>query len=250
VNLGQNTSHFAGSPYARMLTQLGAPSDVVETDYDSSTALFTGHETRGLELFTETLSTCNAGVVRSGLALDEAGFLLLGDVNKPGVLDSPCLMQAASSSPWAVPLLHTSRDNASVFELIGPGTGHPDLQDLTAAATRTRVVAGPSVTWEWDWSSSRPVSQVSVGQAGAVGSTSAVALQVRELGGDWLTLAGARSAIGDGARAAPYLLATLPAGTRATALRIVISTAGSQVPAAVATAAPVDVAALGPRSGP
>ena len=84
--------------------------------------------------------------------MDNAGFLLLGDLNKPGVLDSPCLRAVAASSPWAVPLLHTNRDDASVFELIGPGTGHPDLQDLTAAATESNsVTPGGAIVWEWDW---------------------------------------------------------------------------------------------------
>ena len=106
VNLGQNTSHFAGSPYARILTQLGRPTDVVETDYLSSTALFTGHDTRETA-FTDTVSSCNTAVIRSALALDHAGYLLLGNVNKPDVLDRPCLLQVASSSPSAVPLLHT-----------------------------------------------------------------------------------------------------------------------------------------------
>ncbi len=247
VNLGQDTSHFAGSPYVQILSQLGRPTDVVETDYESSTALFTGHDTRN-DAFLDTLSSCNTGVIRSALTLDDAGYLLLGNVNKPDVLDSPCLLNVASSSPWAVPLLHTGRDNASVFELIGPGTGHPEVQNLTASATPTRVVAGSSVFWEWNWSTPRPVSQLSVGQAGTAGVTSAVALQVREVNGAWRTVASVRSAVGDGREAAPYLLAALPNGTVATAVRVLISGAASLSPAAETRAPPVDVAALGGTS--
>ncbi len=248
MNLGQDTSQFAGSPYVELLTHLGQPTEVVETDYGSSTALFTGHQTRGLELFTQTISRCTTAVIRSGLALDDAGYLLLGDVNKPGVLDSPCLLRAASSSPWAVPLLHTGWDNASVFELIGPGTGHPDLQNLTASAIRTMAVAGSSVIWEWDWLTPRTVSQVSVGEAGAAGRTSAVVLQIPQADGAWRTVAAARSAVGDGPAASPYLLATLPAGTVATAFRVVISSGASPPPGATTTTAPVDAAAIGPAA--
>ena len=184
---------------------------MVETDYVSSTALFTGHATHGFA-FTETLSSCDPAVARGALALDNAGFLLLGDLNKPGVLDSPCLRSVAASSPWAVQLLHTNRDDASVFELIGPGTGHPDLQDLTAAATESNsVVPGGTIVWEWDWGQPHPLTQVSVGQAGRPGATTAVTVQIREAGGGWHTIATAPSAVGDGPGSVPYLLATLPA---------------------------------------
>ncbi len=248
VSLGQDTSHFGGSPYVQLLAQLGQPGDVVETDYVSSTALFTGHATHGFA-FTETLNSCDPAVVRGALALDDAGFLLLGDLNKPGVLDSPCLRSVASSSPWAVRLLQTNRDNASVFELIGPGTGHPDLQDLTASATQSNsVTAGGTTVWEWDWGFPRPLTQVSVGQAGRPGADRVVALQIREGGGGWHTIATASSAVGDGPGSVPYLLATLPAATTASALRLLVTpsappTTGSAPPT---MPPPVDVHALGP----
>ncbi len=41
----QDSSQFGGSRYAAILAHLGTPADVVETDYLSSTALFTGHRT-------------------------------------------------------------------------------------------------------------------------------------------------------------------------------------------------------------
>ena len=228
---------------------------MVETDYLSSTALYTGHDTRELA-FTDTVNTCNLSVIRSALAQDNAGFLLLGNVNKPDVLDRPCLLQVASDSSWAVPLLHTSRDNASVFELIGPGTGHPDLENLTTTATRATsatpatpgtqgpATAGPSVA-EWDWSSPRSLSQISVSQAGEVGATTGVVVQTRQVDGTWHTVAAARSAVGDGRGATPFLLATLPAGSMASAVRVVVSSAPSTPPATSATA-PVDLVALGP----
>jgi hypothetical protein len=250
VGYGQNTSHFGGSSYAQMLSELGVPSDVVETDYVSSTALFTGHQTRGFA-FTETLSSCDLSAIRFALAVDEAGYLLLGDVNKPGVLDSPCLWNAATSSPWAVQLLHTARDNASVFELIGPGTAHPQLADLTASAAETTSRGpGGATIWEWDFGRPAAVTQVSLGQAGTAGSTASVTLELRAADGNWHAIAGAHSAVGDGSGAAPYLLASLPAGTLATAVRAVIVGTGAAGTATLNPPAPVDFHALGPPASP
>jgi hypothetical protein len=248
LNLGQDTSHFDGSSYVRLLRQLGPPGEVVETDYISSTALFTGHDTHGYA-FTAALSSCDPRVIRAALTLDDAGFLLLGDVNKPGILDSPCLFSTASASTWAVLLLHTSQDNASVFELIGPGSGHPDLQDLTAAATKTSSASEAGRVWEWDWGTPRTVTQVSVGEAGRAGTTTAVTLQILQVDGAWHTVAASRAALGDGPNVAPYLLATLPAGTEATAVRVVIAGSGMSPAATVAAPAPADVEALGPGPG-
>jgi hypothetical protein len=238
LDAGQNTSHFGGSRYALMLARLGAPSDVVETDYLSATALFTGHLTGGLA-FTNTLTSCDLSAGRAGMTIDGAGYLLLGDFNKPGVLDSPCLLSAATSSSWAVQLLQTRRDQASVFELIGPGTANPNLQDWTRLASRSALVAssGSSIL-EWDWSQLAPVSQVSVGEAASTASTRSVTVQLRGGAGDWRSVAAAPSAVGDGTGVVPYLLATLPAGTRATAVRLVFT--GSGRPAAA------DVHVLGP----
>ncbi len=229
LGLGQDTSHFAGSSYVRLLHQLGPSSQVVETDYLSSTALYTGHDTHGFA-FTATLASCDPSVVRSALALDDAGFLLLGDVNKPGVLDSPCLLSTASGSSWAVPLLHTSQDNASVFELIGPGTGHPDLQDLTTGATETTVAMGADRVWEWDWRTPRAVTQVSVAAAGRAGATTGVTVQILGADGTWQTVAASRTAVGDGPGATPYLLASLPATAEATAVRVVVAGSGPHQP--------------------
>ena len=238
LDAGQNTAHFGGSRYALMLAHLGAPSEVVETDYLSATALFTGHLTGGLA-FTNTLASCDVTSARAGLTVDGAGYLLLGDFNKPGVLDSPCLLRAATSSSWAVQLLQTRRDQASVFELIGPGTANPDVQDWTGLASPSEIVAfnGTSIL-EWDWSQLAPVSQVSVGEAASAATTTSVTMQLRGGDGIWRSVAAAPSAVGDGTGAAPYLLETPPPGTRATAMRLVFT--GSGQPAAA------DVHVLGP----
>jgi hypothetical protein len=221
-----------------MLADLGTPSDVVETDYPSSTALFTGHRTSSLA-FTNTLASCDLAALRFGLASDNASFLLLGDLNKPGVLDRPCIYRTATTSPGAVELLRTNRDRASVFELIGPGTGHPDLRDITRLAVTSRHAANGASVFEWDWTGSEPVTQVSVGAATARGPTTSVLLQIRDDRGGWRTVAASASAVGDGKGAAPYLLAT-PIGQEATGVRVVVIGPG---PATVE-----DVHALGPVS--
>jgi hypothetical protein len=251
LGYGQDTSRFNGSRYEQMLARL--PPDRVETDYVSSTALFTGHYAVGLA-FTETVKHCDPAVIRSSLQLEDAGFLLIGDLNKPGVIDSRCLLDAATSSPWAVRLLHTARDNASVFELFGPGTGHPQLRDLISAGVKsTSVDPGGRTVIEWNWLRPNEVSQVSVGEAGAPGATASVALQLRGGDGRWRTVASAPAAVGDGPGAAPFLLATLPSGTTGTALRVVIVNraggplATSQVNANAANTV-ADVQAMGPGS--
>jgi hypothetical protein len=217
----------------------------VETDYVSSTALFTGHAT-ARSAFDATLTYCYYPGVAAALAQDRAGFLLLGDVNKPGVMDSPCLLAYASSSSSAVRLLHTTRDDASAFELIGPGTGHPGVEELTSGLAPQTSVAGSSATVEWDWGALRPVSQVSVGEAELVmGSTTSVRVDLREADGRWVTVASAGRPAGDGAGFAPYLLATLPTGTTAGALRVVAT--GTSRGAALSVD---DVHALGPTASP
>jgi hypothetical protein len=238
LDLGQDTSHFEGSPYVAMLTHLGTPTDVVETDYLSSIALFTGHRTAMLA-FTDTVSSCDSSAVRKALAVDNAGYLLLGDVNKPDLLDRPCLYDLASSSTWAVRLLQTPWDQASVFELIGPGTGHPDLRDVTALASAPQrtTVNGVSAV-EWDWIVPARVTQVSVGDAATAGRTTSVVLQLRAASGGWQTVAQAAAAVGGAGSRAPYLLADLPAAPEATALRLLITGTG--------TPATADVHALGP----
>jgi hypothetical protein len=243
LDAGQSTSHFEGSRYAGILAQLGSPTEVVETDYLYSTTLFTGRLTADTA-FVGTLSSCYVPGALAAMASDQAGYLLVGDLNKPGYLDSPCLYQAAASSPWAVELLHTSRDDASVFELVGPGTPHPDLRDLAAAAAVTEAASpapAPAVTLTWQWSHLQPVTQVSVGAAGSAGAV-AVTVQLRQANGAWQTVAAARSPVGDGPGFAPYLLATLPVAVDASALRVVVD--------GVSTATVSDVHALGPTVGP
>lgn len=221
---GQNSSQFGGSRYAALLRRLGPPSAVVETDYRSSTALFTGHATNWTA-FTVTQGLCYLPGILQALEQDRAAFLLLGDFNKPGVLDSPCLAGQVPSADWAVPLLHTRRDNASVYELVGAGTGHPGLREV-AAQPAPEVVATPAgATATLRFASPSLVSQVSVGDArlgrrSALPTVSQVSLQLETAGHTWRTVAATTHPVGGSA--SPFLVASLPRPQAALAVRVVI----------------------------
>lgn len=237
----QNSSHFQGSRYAAVLARLGTPADVVETDYTSATALFTGHRTND-NAFLMTQIFCDESSISQAIAGDDAGFLLLGDVNKPGVFDDPCLLSQAEAGSWAVPLLHTARDDGYVFELVGPGTAHPGLTSLNAEATPTDLSGPGSEIVEYNWEHPATVDQVSVGEASmSAGPTGFVELQIRRRDGQWTTVSRAGSAVGDEPGAAPYLVANLSTAVVATGIRIVV---GPGTPGAFASVS--DVSAVGP----
>jgi hypothetical protein len=140
-------------------------------------------------------------------------------------MDSPCLLGLAESQPWAVRLLHTSRDDASVFELIGPGTAHPDLTDRLRTADLRRFSSMAAVTYQWTWTTPTDLRQVSVGEAGFTGpgsTTTSVAVQIEVAPGRWTTVVSAPSAVGDGAGYAPFLLAARPVAAGVTGVRVVV----------------------------
>ncbi len=243
-NLGQSSSHFEGSRYMKVLSSLGPPSMVVETDYLYSTALFSGHRT-ARSAFDATATLCYGPAIQAPIAQDHAGFLLLGDVNKPGIMDSPCLLGVADSSKWAVRLLHTSRDDASVYELIGAGTAHPSLSDLGAGATPVLSKSGGTTTVMLGWGAPLVVTQVSVGEASFSGApTASSVLQILTPAGQWVTAAKFQGAVGDAPHASPFLLAAMPPGTVATAVRVVLSGPDPGAPVSVA-----DLHALGLSAG-
>jgi hypothetical protein len=246
----QNSSRPIGSPYAAMLASLGAPRDVVETDYLSTIALVSGHRTADAA-FIATLLSCPDDTIGTALAGDNAGYLLVGALNKPEQVGSPCMLSEATSQPWAVRLLRTEHDLATVFELIGPGTGHPDLTDATAAATVSGsapvdlvpiaplaegdnagtmpVTAAESGTGvlTWDWGHAATLRQVSVGAAGATaGPTGGVTVQVRQPSGEWVPVAATAASVGDAPGGVPFLLTSFPQGMVATAVRVVVRAGG------------------------
>lgn len=238
---GRSSSRPEGSRYASILSRIGPPSVVVETDYRETTALFTGHRTAWTAFTVSLGGLCYLPGIMSTLGSDGAGFLLVGNLNRPAWIDNACLATTAYGAPWAVRLLYTSRDNASVFELIGPDTGHPDLVNALAGSRWSMHSGGAVSSAEWDFPATRQISQVSLGEAAAsAGGTTSVALQLRRSGGSWTTAALARGAVGDGG-SAPYLLASFPRPVAASALRVVVTGSSPGGDALMG-----DVAALGP----
>jgi hypothetical protein len=287
---GQKSSEFAGSPAMTLLKAIGPPSAVVETDYRGSVAYFSGHRTAWTAFTTTTTygplaspnkSGCTLPVVEAALRADDASFLMVGDVNQPGLMDSPCLLRLASSAPTAralgaVRLLSSDHDQTSVFELLGlarrPGLadwtkdapaasptspaspGPPAVEGaassrLAPAAPGTSRPAGVATAvrlvrngqgdaggtgyvgvasaglaqFTWSWPEPVPVSQVSVGLVTSPTPVSSVSVLLETPAGSWRVVARATGPIGDSG-AAPYLLATLPAGTRLSALRVAAAT--------------------------
>ena len=105
-------------------------------------------------------------------------------------MDSPCLLHLSSYAPTAkeigaVRLLSTNHDQTSVFELVGPNSPQPDLEDWTAdvrpssgadptvlarngegdaGGTGYRVAAGGhTATFDWSWPRPVGMTQLSVG---------------------------------------------------------------------------------------
>lgn len=263
----QSSSHPGGSRYMSILAAVGQPSTVIETDYESTTGLFTGHLTANGAFIASPWQVCNFGAIQQALAADHAGYLLIGTVNKPGVIDNRCLLHQADAHPaLAVRLLRTGVDEATVFELIGPGTAHADLSNLLVGSEESSnaplgYVGNPShgradipglstvltpvngqSTLSWTWGPNVTLDQVSVGEVGLLhgGSLSGVTLQVQRANGGWVSVADAPGLVGD--VGAPYLLGEFPAGTRALAMRLVVR---SDAPVVV-----TDVNALGTQTAP
>jgi hypothetical protein len=268
--VGQQSSDFLRSPAMWLLKALGPPGTVVETDYRGSVAYFSGHRT-AWTAFTATTpygpfggaNRCLMPAVTSALAGDDARFLTVGDFNFPGLMDSPCLLKLASTRQTAavlgaVRLLSIGLDQTSVFDLVGPGTSQPGLEDHTGTApaspaTRVRVAPdgqgdaggvayrararGGTASFQWSWPGPVALSQVSVGLVTSTARLTDVAVAIELPGGTWETVATAPGGVGDGGPA-PYLLAQMPQARRATALRVSVQTPG--------VAEVAEVAAIGP----
>jgi hypothetical protein len=199
-------------------------------------------------------------VVETALRADDARFLMVGDVNAPGLMDSPCLLGLASSPATAkalgaVRLVSTNHDQTSVFELLGPGSSQPQLTDWTESVTplsspsaprtgRARVVplarngqgdAGGTgdmgrarrgqAELTWYWPTPVPLTQASVGSVTSATVISSVTVSIETPAHAWTVVASAPGPVGD-TGAVPYLLAKLPPGTTALGLRVSAETSG------------------------
>jgi hypothetical protein len=217
-DLGESSSAPDGSAYMDLLRRLGSHADVVETTYLWSTSLFTLHRTA----FSAYRVPCDDGSVRSAVSIDHGAYLLDAAINRPGVLESDCLLQVVNSAPWAVPLLHTSRDSASVFEFVGPGTAYPARIDLVSDQP---ALVGADLLWSWQ----QPVrvEQVILGiAAGRIHPDNPVTIDLLTPGGTWTRVASSPGPVGDKART-PFLAVEFPAAVQASAVRI---RAGGDVP--------------------
>jgi hypothetical protein len=239
---GASSSSPGASPYMALLQRLGEPRDVIETDYLWTTALYTRHRTAN----GANLARCDSQAVADAIRADHAAYLLTASLNGGGEVDDACLLPAVAGLPSAVRVYRSDKDQASVFELVGPGTGNPALRDLTALAIQdggshpvaaaaeapqavgdpggqysTTMAADGPATLTWTWPQPILVSQISVGAAGALdGGTTSVTASGRGGDGRWQTLAAAAGPVGPGTQN-PFLLV---AGTRAalTAVRVTI----------------------------
>ncbi len=216
---GQDSSAPDGSPYMAILSHLGSHQEVVETTYLWTTALFTGHRTASSAYHVP----CDDQAVRTAIQTDRGGYLLDAALNRPGRLESECLLRVADSSPWAVRMLRTRRDEASVYELIGPGTAHPELIDLTPGPPVT-TPDPPTLSWTW----ARPVEvrQVTLGAAWSrSGPARRVVIELLDPSGLWMTVASSQGPVREGARTR-YMAVEFSSMTVASAVRITVDGPG------------------------
>ncbi len=244
---GENTSNPAGAPYLSVLRHLGQPSDVVETDYLWTTALFSGHRTA----WGAFMAPCPYPPVILAFGVDHAGFALSAAFNVPRVVDDDCVLSVLSSEPVAVRLYRTRHDLASVFELIGPGTAHPRLVDVTgttspAGPAPVEQVAdagqspsdhpgtyavtparGGAAVFRWSFPAQR-VRQVSLSAANALsGSTGTVTVSLRDPNGPWRQVATVPGAVGDDGVMPFLLIRPDPAAALATGVQVTVAATGS-----------------------
>jgi hypothetical protein len=271
-NVGQKSSEFARSPAMTLLKAIGPPSAVVETDYRGSVAFFSDHRTAWTAFTASTVAgpfapqgggACSVPVVKGALQADDAQFLMVGDVNGPGVMDSPCLLHMATSAAsgptlGAVRLLSSDHDQTSVFELLGPGSSQPEMTDWTARAPISRATPsllppngtgddggvaysapakGGVARFKWSWDKPVAISQLSIGLVTSSSPVLRTTVSLKSPNGEWQAVSVVSGAIGnDGA--VPYLLDVLGPGTDAVALHVSVQTTG--------TAAVAYVSAIGP----
>jgi hypothetical protein len=189
--------------------------------------------------------------VLNAVRQDKASLLLSAALNKPGIVDSDCILGFASSQPWAIRLYRTARDLASVFEVVGPGSPHPDVTDVAAGATiasstspvtlspepsqspsdqagqyPSAVSDGAAGAMTWSWGAPAAVQLVTLGGARAAsGQRGGVAIDLQGLDGQWRPIASAATAIGDGAPQ-PWLLRRFDRPVVARAVRVTVAGQG------------------------
>lgn len=259
-NYGQYSSAPAGSPYMHFLTAVARPREVVETSYLWTTTLLTGHPTANT-----AFTSCGPPLAGAALRRDNAAFVLSAALSQPGFPDGACLVPLLAGGPDVVRLYRTSRDLASVFEMIGPGTPHPDLVDLVSSSQLSSAGAsvaqapeapqldgdpagtyptvasvGGQAVFTWSWPSPRSVRQVSVGAAGGQArTTTSVAVEFLAADGGWHRVLAASGAVGPD-ETTKFLLASFFDPLTVSAVRVTVAAQG--------TAAVHDLHVLGPAA--
>jgi hypothetical protein len=216
-------------------------------------------------------AACSVAVVKNALLADAADFLMVGDVNYPGHMDSPCLLHMASYPPTAkiigaVRLISTDHDQTSIFELLGRGSARPGLADWTTT-TIPRSAADPMVqvpngtgdvggtafrapsadgraTFDWSWRQAEPVTQLSIGSITSTAPIRAATVSIELPDRTWNTISRVEGTVGDEG-ITPYVLTQLAAGTRALGLRVRVDTSGTAEVAYVNAIGPVETPAAG-----
>ncbi len=260
-NVGQKSSEFAQSPAMDLLKAIGPDSAVVETDYRGSVAFFSDHRT-AWSAFTATtpfgpfawsVLNCSVPVVNGALRADSAQFLMVGDVNHPGVMDSPCLLHMATDPSTAaqigaVRLLSTDHDQTSVFELVGAGTPQSHAVDWTArkapTSRATAVLLAPNgqgdvggiaysvpaqrgtARYTWAWRTPVPLSQLSIGSVTSTGPVLRTTVSIELPDRAWRSVSVVAGAVGDYG-VVPYALVDLPSGTEVIGFKVSVRTTGT-----------------------
>lgn len=213
---GQHTSRPLGSPYLGFVAAATAPGDVVETPYVFTTSLGTGRRTAD-DAFT---GSCDEDAIRQAAFDDGAGVVVDAAFNTPPPVQD-CQVPVLEQASWAVPLYRSALDDATVYQLLGPGTVRPHLSDaVTGDGASTPVAGGTALSWSW--SQPRQLDQLSVGRAIAgEGTVARVLLEWADAGGRWHPVASAAGPVGAG-EATPFLLWRPDRPVTATAVRVVV----------------------------
>ena len=258
TNLGQNTSHFSGSRYARMLAQLGTPSRTwwrpttcprppsspgttpaaSPSRTPSRPAMPRRHPVRpgaGPRRLSAARKRQQAGRPRQPLPVEHGHVEPLGGGAAPHRRDDASRVRVdrpRDRAPRSArPDRLGSRDSRPrtgrrqhhlAVELGAPRSGDPGQRRRSRLARRDHLRDPPAA---------RPRT------------------------GTWRTVAAAPSSVGDGPGAAPFLLATLPGGTSATAVRVLVAKLSSAWPGGRLSPRrrlrrPAFVQILGPGAGP
>ena len=213
---GQETSHPLGSRYLDFVRAVTDSDDVVETQYLWTTSLGTGRRT-ATSAFT---GDCTVPGVRKAVEEDGAGIVLTAALNQPPPAPH-CPTGVLEDASWAIPLYRTALDDATVWQLVGPGTPNPGLSDAIGGPGTVAASAG-ATTIGWTWAPSRTLTQLSVGVAAPrAGSASAVRLEWQDAAGRWHRAASAPGPVGPTA-ATPFLLWRPSTPVTATGVRLVV----------------------------